>query len=547
MTLPTLANPAAEAISGYLRFTADRDTSWRTTLKPSLGLDDTMRLRIQWQVDDDGSFTAPTEFIVPSVSDARSWTRYPEGTNPLGIGFEQDPRETLLLFGVSHNQTRYARCRVVQLATDGTIEDSGSWSATVNATRDTLLDPPWGTLSIPDSNADGDLPSAAIARCWLLLYHLGGGSYDGAAAEDQLGISLTGCIDDSYWKGVRSLFDTTLAAGGSWAYRMGFLCRSAFGTNKVLKTATTSEEWYNLMGGRNNDLSSFDATGGGTSPAMLNTLQTYNHARTLASGTTKTRMLTVTTDLEELDGLGVPVVFYHSLFGAAHIRVDGDEPTDTQLLNAHGLLRPLELGHHIGLDVYFNAAPDDPDIDGTPPSQEKLVAGALQRFGRRWYGERLGKTANGDWIDELAGLELASDLASFALVVDDSAYSAAKVLGTRVDLSAYLNAAETDPADMPDSVRLIAFVHTNTCAFVAAGADNTDKCARALDVGKDIWQTWGGKVVPAILNQTQWDEMDADDLASYMEFVESIVGSPPLQPRTRDRRHIRTSRTRSLA
>ncbi len=528
-----MSGVTAENRAGFLAFEADRgfisDTvfDWRD-MKVGAGLtESSMRFRIQWQVDDDGTFVAPTEFFTPSVSDARSWDQYPEGDDPLGVGYEQDPKETLLLAGVPHNQTRYARCRVVLLDTDGTVLEAGAWSASANATRNTLVDPSWSSQSISGGGGgvEGDL-----SRCWLLLFHLGGGAYEGANAATQLGLQLSVSVDNSYWKGVRALFDTTLTAAGPWADRIGFFCRSSFGTSKVLDSASTSIEWFNLQGGRNNDLTSYSSTGGGTSPAMMPAILAYEHARNLSAGDTKTQMLSVVNDLDELEDIGVPVVLYNSLVGAAHVHIDGgdDEATDDQILNAFGLLHCLNSGFYVDLDVFFNAAPIDPDT--LLPSMESRVATALQSYNRRWFGERMGKIENADWHPELGTYSRAGDNLAFSLLLDDDAYAAAKTLGTRVDLSAYLNAGETDPNSLPTSVLTILMLTTGFCSWINSGADNAAKIARALDVAKDVWYTWRGRVLPAILSQAIWDEMDADDFAGYMEYVQTLVpASPPIR------------------
>lgn len=520
----------AENRAGYLAFEADRGFisntvfDWRD-MKTGAGLtESSMRFRIQWQVDADGTFADPDEFFTPSVSDARSWDQYPEGDDPLGVGYEQDPKETLLLAGVTHNQTRYARCRVVLLDTDGTILEAGAWSASANATRNTLADPSWSNQSVP---AAGGSQEGDISRCWLLLFHLGGGAYEGANAAIQSGLQLSVSVDNSYWRGVRVVFDTALAAAGPWAGRLGFFCRSALGTSKVLDSASTSIEWFALQGGRNNDLTSYSSTGGGTSPAMLHPMLAYEHARNLSAGDTKTQMLSVVNDLDELRGLNVPVVLYNSLVASAHIHIDGgdDNATDAQVLNAFGLLHCLNSGFYVDLDVFFNAAPTDPDT--LLPSMEKRVAAALQTYRRRWFGERLGKTDNADWHPELSTYVSAGDNLAFSLLLDDAAYAAAKTLGTRVDLTAYLNAGESDPHDLPSSVLTILMVTTGFCSWVNSGADNPAKCARALDVAADIWYTWGGKVLPAILSQAIWDEMDPADLYDYMEYVQTLVAAEP--------------------
>jgi hypothetical protein len=540
--------------SGYLAFTANRGFigntvfDWRTNMKVGAGLTESSgRFRIQWQVDSNGTFVSPVEFYTPSVSDARAWDQYPEGDDPLGSGYEQDPQELLLLAAVPHNQTRYARCRVVLLDTDGTILEAGAWSGSASATRNTLTaDPSWATQSIPGGT---NRPEGDLARCNILLFHLGGGAYEGAAAADQLGLAISASVDNSYWKGVRAIFDTALTAAGEWAPRIGFFCRSAFGTRKVLDSASTSTEWFDLQGGRNNDLTSYSSTGLGSSPAMMPTLQVYEHARNLPAGDTRTQMLSVVDDLDELAGIGVPVIMYHSLVGSAHIHIDGgdDAATHTQILNAHGLLHPLNSGFYIDLDVFFNAAPTDPDT--LLPSMEYRVAQALQSYGRRWLGERLGKTENADWHPELGTYTQAGDNLAFSLLLDDDAYLAAKTLGVREDLREYLNAGETDPDDHPDSVLTILMVTTGFCQWVAAGADNPAKCARALDVCKDIWYTWGGSVLPAILSQAIWDEMDYDDLDDAMKFIQAIRASQqaPNAMRTRTRRDSRLCRARGLA
>lgn len=514
--------------SGYLAFTANRgfigDTvfDWRTNMKTGAGLTESSgRFRIQWQVDSNGTFVSPTEFFTPSVSDARAWDQYPEGDSPLGVGYEQNPQELLLLAGVAHNQTRHARCRVVLLDTDGTILEAGAWSASASATRNTLADPAWANQSIPGG---GGTPEGDISRPYILFFHLGGGAYEGAAAADQLGLAISASIDNSYWKGTRATFDAALTAAGPWASRIAFYCRSSFGTWKVLDSATTSIEWFGLQGGRNNDLTSYTSTGLGTSPAMMSPLLVYEHARNLSAGDTKDRMLSVVNDLDELSGLGTAIVMYNSLVGAGHIHIDGgdDLATDTQILNAHGLLYVLNSGCHIDLDVFFNAAPTDPDTG--LPSMEYRVAQALQNYGRPWFGERLGKSTNSVWTAELSTLTHAGDNLAFSLMLDDTAYANDKVLGTPLDLRAYLRAGETDPDDYPATVRTILMVTTGFCSWVAGGADNPAKCARAFDVCKDIYYTWGSKVLPAILSQAIWDEFNYDDLDLAMQFIDDLVG-----------------------
>lgn len=510
MALPTIANLAATNDGAYLLFTGDRDTSWRTTLKPSLGLDDTMRLRIEWQVSNTGSFSGEeSSYITPSVSDARSWTRYPEGTNPLGVGFEQDPPESLYLADIAAGETIYARCRVIQYDDSSNVVDTGSWSSTASATRSASGEPSWIDQSIP-SESPPDLDD-----CLLMFGVLVGGSYDGVNAEDQLGVGLP--ASESYWGAIRTTIDELLVKAGTSSANCGFCARSAFGTNKVFKTATTSEEWYALQGGRNIDLSTFDVTGGGTSPAMMNPLQSYAHSSALPTGTTKTKMLSLL-DLSPISDLTVPFALYISLIGAAHIHSPYSDIR--RILNAHGLLYPTNNNLHLCMDVFFNASPYDPET--TLKSPELKIAEALDSLSIPWFGERLSKTANASWLPYITS---GGDIGSWAVAVDDSAYASAKVSGTRIDLRTLSKDTQTDFADLPNKSLLL--ITTNVCSWVAAGSTNIIKCQRALEVAKDVLYTWGGQVIPVILNQSQWDEMPTSDLAEYMVYAASRVGKEP--------------------
>lgn len=544
-----IENVTANPMSGYIELCGDRDINWRGVggTKDYYGLDGTARCRVQWQWDEDGSFVSPREEIRNAVGDSRAWTYYPEGSTPLTGAYEVDPKETLMIAGVPHNTTIYARCRYVSLDANGDVDQTGPWSDTASATRNTLLDPSWVNQAVPDGQAPGfDSPSANLGDTWLLFEILTGGSNSGATSEDQLGINLSySSVGNSYWEGIRALMDDVLAIAGDWSHRCGFFVRAWAGVNDVLTSASTSTEFYDLGGGRNIDISSPNSTGFYTSPAMLNPMQAYEHIRNLSAGTVKTQMESVVNDLDQLDGIGVPIVLYHSLYGAGHICHYAASPTVQNILNAHGLIRVLRKGFYLALDVLCNAAIEDPDMPAGTLSPEAQVAAALQSYGRQFFAERYVKAANGQWPDARLTYPLMGDVGGYSLEIDDTAYASDKVLGTPLDLRDYL-ATATDQAAMSLSNRNIIRVNTAFASWVNAGSDNEAKCQRALDAVVDIWYTWGGLVLPTILNQAIWPDMNPAHFEAAAQRIQNIIRDRAGIGKVRERRAVRAPRPRGL-
>lgn len=510
----------AEARAGFIRFTWPRFTDWRSGLKAASADRDTERWRWRVVLSDTGAFAGEErEFIVPSVSDCRHFNAFPEGGGAWTP--DPDPSEECDVFGVPDGATLRGKVGLVHIGTDGTIDKRGPMSNVASARMDTGKEPREfvGATSAAQTSLDDT---------YVLFEALVGGSLTtGALAVDYSGVDFDNyAVNDSWWRGMRVRMDRLLA-GAAAPYAasngVGFLFRAPNGDNRAWLDSRadpkTSTVFWLLQGGRlPQPQQAWSVVGGGTSPGMLDCWQSFDHAVSLRPGRTRNRVLSLTQDLGQLDGITQPIVMYQSCYGAAH-KVVWDE----DILRAFGLHVPLRHGFIPALDVLCTGAKFDPELGTNVKTPEYRVAEALQAEPRvrRFFGETM-LSGNSRYQAEVGALSKLGDIQAFDLYINDpgpKGYTAARAKAdpsVRLDVADYLRPGRANLRATPPAFRMILRVNAGTCAYVQAGRTAEERCSRALIVARDLVHTWGRRAIPCLMNQAFWRGFNAGELAEFM-------------------------------
>lgn len=519
----TVSGLACAVATGGLRFTWDRYTDWRTTIKPEAGAEYLYAERILWQValSASGAFAGEeTTHLIPSVSDGRGYVNFTEA------GGVADPDETAFVRMLASG-TRWVRARLVRLDSAGAIADAGAWSASVSGSYDAAADPEWVNRAWTRP-AGPDLAGVRVLFSELWGGSLSTGANQAAYLKINLGTYNTADSVPAYFAALREALAARI--GTPHRGKFGFFARAECGISAIMTGETTADEWYQLQGGRNpfpQTESDFNAKGGGTSPAMLLPYHTRD-AALAASGSTQARLLSLTEYAEAHRGAGV-YVHYLSLYGAAH-QINDDTagaPSDADILRSYCVPWVVDGGGMLCLDVFWNAVRYNTERGaGVETPEARLVRACVAE---RVYliGERLGKTTNESYWRTLAGV---GSTDSLSLLIDDGAYSTARAAaddGDRIDLSAYIETGETDPADLHARAVQLVYLNASTCAYVAAGSDNAEKARRLLIVARDLWHTWEGKAIPALGPQNITDDIEAADFDDFIGYTDAIENAKP--------------------